>query len=314
MLRIAAYTNGDVRTASARLRSFYLFDFQKEAELSVERELPLLQSLRSNVLHLQKCYLPKYLLQAMLFRILGKAVVFDIDDQAVQLKHRIALIAMFHVSSFVTTDTPEREEFICNYVNRKKVVVLKDIVDVEPGRSELTVPKGLNKANGLLWIGHRDNFPSILPVINSDLTKRGFRFIVVTKITENDELAKAHPTVEFMQWERDITLDREIGARYMVLNHDSTADANAKYKSENKMVLSIVSGLIPIVSRTPSYLRLAQMLDAERLVFDEVEEIPGILASITREWEEEFIIRAQEHVRRNFVHERILDEFKSLVL
>ena len=80
MIKVAAYTNGGIEVASCRLRSFYLFKKAEEFGLEILRNLSFTESLSCNCLHLQKIYTPQFILQALLFRILRRKVIFDIDD------------------------------------------------------------------------------------------------------------------------------------------------------------------------------------------------------------------------------------------
>ncbi len=100
----------------------------------------------------------------------------------------------------------------------------------------------------------------------------------------------------------------------MILNHSSHLDGHAKYKSENKMVTAIASGLIPVVSSSPAYLELAIALDAKRLVFNSLEEVPIILNNLEDEWIKNFSIRAKAYIKDHYSHEIIFQNLRALVL
>jgi len=109
----------------------------------------------------------------------------------------------------------------------------------------------------------------------------------------------------------DVSLDPDIDVAYMILNHDTGVDPDAIYKSENKMVLSIASGLIPVVSRTPAYEMLAQALDAERLIFNELDEVFSITESLDPIWIQNFLIRARQYILDNYTDKRVFLKFKE---
>ena len=313
MSKISAHCIGDINSASSRLRSYYLFDPENTGDIVIYRNAKGIKSIYCDILHLQKCYQPIHFLNAIIFRLLGKTVIFDIDDQAVKLKHRFAIIVMLKISNTVTTDTEERKIYLSKYIDKNKIHVLHDIVDISPRMdiNSYIVPQ--RNIENIAWIGHRDNFESICKIINSKLVNSKFGIIVVTNITQDNKLVKEYPSIKFINWSIDIMLGTEVDAKYVVLSHNATCDKNAVYKSENKMVLSIASGFIPIVSRSPSYSRLAKKINAECLLFDNISDIPNIIRSLTVKWEKDFFNRSKRYIVNNYSQKAVFSEFKSLV-
>lgn len=101
-------------------------------------------------------------------------------------------------------------------------------------------------------------------------------------------------------------------AKYMVLNHDYTEEH--KYKSENKMVLAILSGLIPIVSRTPAYESFAKNLKAEYLLFDGVKNVAQILEDIEKIDDKDFFENAIKFIRENYSKEAVLKRYINEII
>ena len=98
----------------------------------------------------------------------------------------------------------------------------------------------------------------------------------------------------------------------MILNHDKAADSNASYKSENKMITAIASGLIPIVNASPAYRELAIKLDANQIIFNEIKQINRVIDNLEVSLMEDFISRAQEYIIENYSNTVVLKHFKSL--
>lgn len=312
MTKIAAYTSNEINSASSRLRSFYLFKCANEYDVTVCRSLGLLESLKCDQLHLQKCYKPKHLVQALLFRCFGKQVIFDIDDQATRWTHKFAIFMAMKIASAVTTDTDARAAYCKRYVSDRKVFVLPDVLDVEPIKKNKVITRNNLQSNGVFWTGHRGNLDSVNELLRIMEVKNDFHMIVATNLKDDDLLHKKYPSVKFIQWTLDCIFDTSIDVGCTVLNHRWIDDPDSVYKSENKMVLSIAAGLIPIVSRTPAYVALAKALGAERLVFDEFDEVFEILNSLDEIWIHDFFVRSQKYVIDNYSDENVFLKYKSL--
>ncbi|OHB46087.1 MAG: hypothetical protein A2178_00580 [Planctomycetes bacterium GWC2_49_10] len=312
MTKIAAYTSDDINSAGSRLRSFYLFKFSQEYGVTVCRSLGLLESLSCDQLHLQKCYKPKHLAQALLFRILGKQVIFDICDQATRWTHKFAIFMAMKIASAVTTDTDARAAYCRRYVSDRKVSSLPDVLDVDPVKNINLITRANPQSKGILWTGHRGNLDSVNELLRMMEAENDFHMIVITNLQVNDPLHKQYPYIKFIQWTLDCIFDTAIDVGFMVLNHQWMDDPDSVYKSENKMVLSIAAGLIPIVSRTPAYEKLATALGAEQLVFDEFDEVFDIINSLDANWISDFFVRSQKYIIDNYSAENIFLKYKSL--
>lgn len=110
----------------------------------------------------------------------------------------------------------------------------------------------------------------------------------------------------------DSILDCKIEMSYALLNH--SFDEASQFKCENKMVLSIAIGLIPIVSRTPAYETLAKKLNADCLVFDNLSEVFDIVESLDPVWINNFRLRAKAYVLEYYSNENVFSIFSSKCL
>ena len=79
-MKLAAFTSGGISVASSRLRSFYVFKSIVWKEHEVVFNPSFFSINRFQWLHIQKRYSPKFILLALYARLIGKFVVFDIDD------------------------------------------------------------------------------------------------------------------------------------------------------------------------------------------------------------------------------------------
>ena len=311
MIKVAAYTNGGIEVASCRLRSFYLFKKAGKFGLKVLRNLSFTESLSCHCLHLQKIYTPQFIVQALLFRILRKKVIFDIDDHPSLFKHKLGFFLLSFISSHITVDTIFRKKYLSQYIPSRKIKVIQDVIDINSDYEKNFLKRKLSNSGGMLWIGHRDTLPSIEPFFNF-LKGKERKMFVSTSLLKDDVLINRYPDINFIDWKIDISFDPDINICFMILNHDKTVDSNAVYKSENKMVTAIASGLIPIVSASPAYEELAIKLDANQIIFNEIKQINRLIDNLEVSWMEDFISKSQEYILENYSNTVLLRHFKSL--
>ncbi len=317
MIKILAQTSDDINGASSRLRSFYFFYHAENYGLDIRRKLSLPNILACEMLHLQKCYSPKYLLLSLFYRICGKRVVFDIDDQVEKPSHYFALIFMLKVASHVTTDTVKRLEYLTELsINKSKFFVVPDVLDFAPNvaLSKTAPVKRIPTYKGILWFGHRGNLISIKELLDSSEEHLEFPITIATKIYDQDSLILQYKSINFIPWSIDITFNPTLPVRYCLLNHILDESSSALYKSENKMVTAILSGLVPIVSNSPAYAELARQLGAEQLVFQKMDDVFKIIKSLDDKWIEDFLIRANLFVINRYSSNKILKDFVKTIV
>ena len=125
-MKIAAFNHGGsgIELASSRLRSLYVFQSSVWKDHEVEFNPKFSSINRFQCLHLQKVFNPRYILLAIYARIMGKLVIYDIVDQAYQIKHLIALFMMVFFSNVVVTDTNLRKNYLYKGTRKKNIFVI----------------------------------------------------------------------------------------------------------------------------------------------------------------------------------------------
>lgn len=315
MLEIVIYAHGNISLASTRLRAIYLFGSAKNFNYITSYNLNTLRSFSGDVLYLQMVYKPQQIFQAIFFRALRKQVIFDIDDTPTLYRHKLAMFLLSNIASAVTVDSFARKDFCDKQIIFKKSIVIRDPIDINPMNQNNFAQRQLSSQGGILWIGNRENLHSIEPMLKVMESQRTRKFFIASNFEADDPIKDKFKEVNFLDWEIDISYDTEkIDASFMVLSHLSTRDPSSEYKSENKMVTAIASGLIPVVSSSPAYLELAIALDAKRLVFNSLEEVPMILNNLEDEWMKNFSIRAKAYIKDHYSHESIFQNLRALVL
>lgn len=320
-MNVAAITISDLKVASSRLRSFYLFHYGERYDLCVTRPSSLRGCLAADVLHIQKVVWPRYLAVAFLFRLAGKQVIFDLDDQPEayglglgflgRVATWLAWASMIAISSRVTTDTPERADYWRRFGVRS-ISVIPDAIDSEPDAPFPGIEGFQYRGHErIVWVGYESNLPSIQRLIDRLANQSEIQLTVVTGDKAVEQIHGNWPWVRARRWANDVMQAEEFRMSAMVLNHD--AGAASLMKSENKFVLAIASGIVPIVSNTPAYARLARALNAERLVFNDITDAPRIARDLDTEWVRLFFPRAREFIRLHYSSEANLRKFVDLI-
>jgi hypothetical protein len=311
-MKVAAYTIGDIERASSRLRSFYLFSHAKEYGLYVSRPSGYCEALNFDVVHIQKLLSYKLILWVLIYRIFGLKVVFDIDDQPTGVESFMGYLLILSLSSVITVDTEARKNFWGRYLFFKRIVVIYDIADTDD--IELLVKKRFVPVNktSFFWIGYSCNLQSLNGFIACLKYDTSYKLTVSLEANAIKSLRATYPFINFFPWFDGIAFDDCIEARFMVLNHNF--DKASILKSENKMVLAILAGFVPIVSRTAAYEKLALTLDAEFLLFDDIEEVAEIASVISEKDFDEFFLRAVKYINLNYSRNAVLSDFNKTVL
>ena len=312
-MKIAAFNHGGIAVASSRLRSLYVFQSSVWEDHEVEFNPKFSSINRFQCLHLQKVLKNRYILLAIYARIMGKLVIYDIDDQAYKIKHLVALFLMVFFSNVVVVDTNLRKNYLYKGSRKKNIFVITDVLDVAPLDIEKknVLPSSIRalSAEGksvIIWVGNVDNFSSFKILIDADDRFFKYEIIVITDISFPSKVKLNHPNYSIKQWHLNWETDLKISNRYyMLLNHD---DQNSIYKSENKMVTAIYNFIIPIVSDTPSYSSLAIKLDAEFLVFKKNQfpfDLINNLDKKENEWLNSFFTHSKVYIDNNYSNDVI---------
>lgn len=256
-----------------------MFGALSEKEYSISRSFTLVGVLESDLIHFQKTLLPKLLFFHFVSKLFLKKTVYDIDDQPHNIFVALLMICNVLMANVLTVDTKERKRYWQRIFFWKRVVVIPDVLDVadlEMGESFCRRTVRLQKID-LVWIGHPLNIVSITKLLESDSVGKLFNLTVITAKDSIEGLSKKYSNIIFLPWSKDILFQRNRQFDCMVLNHFG-GEVSAM-KSDNKMALAVNAGIVPIVSNTPSYSRLAKKLGYDKFVFDRIENIPEILAS-----------------------------------
>jgi len=311
-MKIAAYSIGGIEKASSRLRSFYLFSFAKEFGLNVSRPSRYRDALSFDVVHIQKILSYKLIFWMIVFQVFGLRVVYDIDDQPGGRKAFLGYLVVLFLSSVITVDSEARKNYWKKFLFFKKIVVINDIADSNDVHLRVKERGDLLDAHVFFWIGHADNVRSLEGFIEFLKNSTNHKLIISTEKEAITSLKNRYPFIKFVPWFDGVAYDDCIEASFMILNHNF--DQASLLKSENKMVLAILAGFIPIASRTPSYEKLAKSLDADFLLFDNIEDVAGIATKLVEADLRGFFKRSLDFINLNYSRNAVLSNFVTKVL
>ncbi|CAK0772873.1 conserved hypothetical protein [Gammaproteobacteria bacterium] len=311
-MKIAAYSISGIERASSRLRSFYLFSFAKEFGLEVSRPSRYRDALSCDVVHIQKILTYKLIIWMVIFRVFGLRIVFDIDDQPMGRKSFLGYWLALFLSSVITVDTEARRNYWKNYLFFKKIIVINDIADTNDVELKIRERRNSLDNHSFFWIGYSCNLQSLDGFVEFVKNSTKYKLIVSTEKEAIATLKNRYPFIKFVPWFDGVAYDDCIEAKFMILNHN--LDQSSLLKSENKMVLAMLAGFVPIVSRTPSYEKLAQSLDADFLLFDHIDDVAGIATNLAETDFHAFFERSLDFINLNYSRKAVLSCFNKKVL
>ncbi len=162
---------------------------------------------------------------------------------------------------------------------KKPVFVIPEAVDPISLPSNGEYANVLSR-NNVCWFGYPESFnKSLCYIINDAFDISEFnkdRFSIIT--SKNDILMEDVLHLEF-----NFNTFYEISGNYSysILSHfPFDLKINTYIKSPNKMITSIVRGIIPLVSATPNYEEIARKYGLESLCFGSASDLSNMLSKL----------------------------------
>ena len=181
-------------------------------------------------------------------------------------------------AAFYLAPTPEHRAVIRSFLPTEVFVVNEPLDPM----ADVPFPREASGFDGwLYWFGYPESFDKgmrhLLPVIGSavdDGKIRGLR--VVTS-----ELISELPWIEHIRYS-DETLPRILAtAQFILLSHFAyDLHVNSSIKTDNKALLTLHAGAIPIASDTPGYGRLLRRIGLHQCLFDGPAGLHAILSNL----------------------------------
>jgi hypothetical protein len=282
-MRWLIFTNGALDSAASRLRAFYPLLFSSFADRhTVLINPPEFSVEEIDVLYIQKCFIPTVGEIARHCRAAGKKIIFDLDDPpeiVTEYDNSKTLATYLSAADHITTDTPERAKHFQEIYNLPRPLeIIPDCIDISDESQmarEWSQPAAHRGRVSAVWFGNADNFHSIQDAFIELSRMDGLDLYVVSSGALGQWIEQNKLPYHFIPWSLDFW-ERYRGAFDICLLSHFGSDISMS-KGENKMVTALANGVLPIVSRTPAYERLADRIKLSDHVFDTTRELVEIV-------------------------------------
>lgn len=176
----------------------------------------------------------------------------------------------------------EEHKILLQNIVRNDIVVIEEPVDPISMKS---VQKFSIKFDGwLTWFGYPESFYKgmqyIIPILAEAVNKnhiQGLKIITSGRVSDS-----APPWISHITYS-EATLAAELsGACFSILSHNPyDFHYNSFIKTDNKALLSLALGTIPICSDTPSYGKLLRLTKLECFLFKSIRDLELILSELS---------------------------------
>ncbi|MEM7454871.1 MAG: hypothetical protein AAF456_11030 [Planctomycetota bacterium] len=296
---------GDRDTASSRLRCWLPHDLMTASgvESHVGEPKP------ADFVVVQKKVTETVIEFALQAKEAGSRIVYDVDDSGDALWYWAPpklCFQMLNLADIVTTDTPERAEWLRKPMPRLKTETWFNPVDYGP---QETVRQPVQARNELriFWFGSTSTLSSLRPYAEAIARTPATRLVVCT----GDE-APQNLDAEYIPWNRDTFIETLQGCDVTCMMHDGSV--YNRMKSNHKMTTSICWGIPAIVSATPDYQRAAEKLGVEEFVFSGPSQLHSAIERLrTPQSRINYLDQAQPRVWEYFSPQASLNRFEEIV-
>lgn len=247
----------------------------------------------ADVMVVQKRVTDDILAQVRSFKERSGIVIYDCDDLGKALAYWAApahFRRMVEYADIVTTNTDAFRNVFYSQHTARRVEFIPDVVDYY---SEGPVRNSLPDENPIrvLWFGNRSNLHLLRKYVEAFHRIPGCRLIICCDETPELELF-VHRNIEYVPWSLSSFIDLLRSCHLTFLPHDGAMADRAK--SNNRMITSITWGVPAIVSRTPEYARLANLVGQSQCVIDHPDELEAAVAGLrSRSARDDYLDAAQ---------------------
>lgn len=226
-------------------------------------------------------------------------IIFDFDDPV----HNNPLFKeMMIYVDFITTDTIGRKEHFDSLNTGKNCYVIEDCLDY--GIVDLfETPDVTNKIS---WFGNYPNVSSIewaIPhIIDCDFN--------LNLITDSRYLKVPNP-ITITNWKLDTFVDEIRKSNICLLSHKGS---DAGVKSNNKMIVSIASGVPCIVNESRSYEELAKQFNLNYSIANDMYSLKSALRLLNqKEKRKEYLKDIQPYILNSLSTKIITEKLINLI-
>jgi hypothetical protein len=277
-LHFALYPAAGERTASSRIR---VYAFARALDsLGIRHSIG--GGIQADVVFVQKRVSELTLWLARIAKLLGKTVLYDVDDLGDALWFWVPerrMRRMIELADIITTASDKQADYVRQNYAARNVHPVPNAIDYYPTGPVRHVPVA-NDPLRIMWFGHQRNFAAFEKYLPTLLDLPSVQVVVVTNASALSAYRAKHPLVEFLPWSLHRFVFDLQSCHLTCLTHDGSLADQAK--GNNKMTTSITWGVPAVVSRTPEYERTAVEAGVSYALFGDALELTEVVAYLRR--------------------------------
>ncbi len=218
------------------------------------------------------------------------------DREAVRFAHQLKRLSgckvlclasdIYKLENYVSIDELV-DVFIAPTALHREILqaaVRAEVVEVPESIDPIALPVSgsipVERNQRMCWFGYPESFDkSMRYILSNAITASGLASEQLTLITSGRVNAPVDlPRIEFS--ERTF-YEVTAGFSYALLSHFAfDCHLNSYIKSPNKLITSLVRGMLPLASSTPSYRQLMGEYDLEKFLYRDARDLARLFASV----------------------------------
>lgn len=311
--RIGFFPAGDILAASSRIRVYSMLPHLQSMKIFAAVKPSLWIFLALDTIFIQKRVTRKIIIKARIAKLLGKKIIYDIDDFGSALEFftsEVDLRRIIKLADMITTGTENQKQILKSIYPSSRISVLPSLIDYFPTNYVYDD----QKANGIfriIWFGMGTNFFMFEKYIEAIQKIESIEIIVVINQEMLDSLSKKYTHIHFFPWTLDTFTQILRSCHISIFTHEGSLYDRAK--TNNKMIASITWGVPAIVSNTPDYLSTAQKAGVEYAVFSTSTELTSIIELLrSPEERKKYLQKAQPIIWQEYSPAVITERFLQI--
>lgn len=268
---------GDENTASTRIRFFSMLPWLEKQNIKWTNDLSTKQLLKTDLLFVQKRLDEKILKFTRWAKLLGKPVVYDIDDFGYALNYyanQVDLQKMLILADLITVGSELQKAIVEKEYQHKNIQIFPPLIDYYP-QSPFPSPDLNDAPLRVLWFGLAYNLSPLEQVLQKVSNLPSVKLVVITEVASIPKLSQKFPYIEFQPWSLSTFVQKLRTCHISVLSHDGSEYDLAK--TNNKMIASINWGVPALVSDTTDYKMTAEKMGVSDCVFTNPDELVKLI-------------------------------------
>ena len=271
-------------------------------------------SFKADVLFFQKKLTAKHIWLARLAKLMGKKIVYDVDDLGKALWRCVKksnFVKMLSLADIVTTCSQGQCEFLVRTYGLNNCHVIYNAIDYFP-QGPVKFFHQRKDPLRIVWFGSNSNIGLLekyLPVLSQIPNSEIYAIVGNRPVTE---ISQKFPKVQFLRWSLSSMITDLQSCDITCLMHDGSEEDRAK--GNNKMITAITWGVPAVVSATPEYARTAKESGIEYAVFSDENDLPAVIERLrSPAARNRYLEVAQEVIWERYSPEAIAKEYVKLI-